>query len=82
MKHVEEMKASRMGRQAVEVDYVWCIQQASRGLWIKDQMQQCHLDETLDLKGAESSECIRNKVYSIKPNTSVTLTLTKSEVTF
>lgn len=35
-----------------------------------------------DLKGAESSECIRNKVYSIKPNTSVTLTLTKSEVTF
>lgn len=46
MKHVEEMKASRMGRQAVEVDYVWCIQQASRGLWIKDQMQQCHLDET------------------------------------
>lgn len=49
MKHVEEMKASRMSRQAVEVDYVWCIQQASRGLWIKaaaDQMQQCHLDET------------------------------------
>lgn len=46
MKHVEEMKASRMGRQADEVDYVWCIQQASRGLWIKDQMQQCHLDET------------------------------------
>lgn len=46
MKHVEEMKASRMGRQAVEVDNVWCIQQASRGLWIKDQMQQCHLDET------------------------------------
>ena len=63
MKHEEEMKASRMGRRAVEVDHVWSIQQTSRALWIKaaaDQMQQYHLDETWREQRAQSASGIKS----------------------